>query len=230
MILDSANLSRAALPDSYPRRLLRRVAEQTGLSYRVSALDLSNDGGRLAVELSRLARTVTVAVEDAHEHALAADVIHRQRARVQLRVTTPLELQAEGARYWLVTVGRLLDAQQGAQLLSAIEPIVDRGGAVALLGVRYPLLLENAWRSELGTGEDTGREHEAIFLASAFERLERVSVFERCTLDVDQASAGDVELRQRLSRYLGADGLLHQVIEGHALIARREGDRTGRWS
>jgi hypothetical protein len=224
----------------YPRNLLRRVAEQTGFSYRVSALDLSNDGGELAVELARMARTVTVALDDDSSFAVTSANIQRHNARAQLRVSDLAQLAAEGARYWLVTIGRPLHLHGGKRTLEALDTLVERGGSVAVLGSRYPRLPENTWRFALeGSQEHAHDVDEGLLLGSRFDRVERVSVFERCSLSVDQAlaqfagkrSAGELDrLRRSLLAQADDGGMLRQLVEGHALIARREGDRSGRWS
>lgn len=233
------NEDEASHSSRYPRQLLRRVAEQTGFSYRVSALDLSNDAGELAVELARLARTVTVALDDQRSFAAAAAHVQRHHARVQLRVSSVAELAAEGARYWLVTIGRPLHRRDGARLLAELEPLVERGGSIAVLGYRYPRLPENDWRLALepAASEAVHDLDEGLLLRSPFARVERVSVFARCALSVDEALEKLAppperleELRGQLRSHVDRDGLLHQLVEGHALLARREGDRSGRWS
>lgn len=221
----------------YPRQLMRRVAEHTGFSYRLSALDLSNDGGELAGELARLAKSVTVMVDDAASFQATERSLHQQNARVQLRIGNARELAAEGAHYWLVTIGRPLHRMDGAALLDAISPLVDAGGAVAVLGFRYPKLPINAWRSTLALDahEPTLDLDEGLLLGSAFTRVERVSVFTKVAVTVDHAfeklSASCPGLTPNdLRSYTESDGQIHALLEGHALIARREGERSGRWS
>jgi hypothetical protein len=221
----------------YPRQLLRRIAELTGFSYRLSALELSNDGGELAVELARLARTVTVAVDDDRAFAATAQIVQEQQARVQLRLKDLSQFAAEGAHYWLATIARPLHLHEGARMLAELEPIIERGGAVAVLGFRYPKLPVNAWRSTLALDLDEPASDldEGLLLSSTFRVVERVSVFTNVAVSVEHA----VEklqpscpglTRRDLRAYAEADGLIHALLEGHALIARREGDRSGRWS
>jgi hypothetical protein len=221
----------------YPRQLLRRVSELTGFSYRLSALDLSNDGGELAVELARLARTVTVAVDDEASFALTSQTFQEHQSRVQLRFHDLAQMAAEEARYWLVTIGRPLHRRDGASLLANLEPLVERGGAVAVLGFRYPRLPVNAWREALAVdrSDPVHDLDEGLLLASTFARVERVSVFTECAVTVDHAykklQRGNPELTPgALREHASEDGLIHALLEGHALIARREGDRSGRWS
>ncbi len=221
----------------YPRQLLRRIAEHTGLSYRLSALDLSNDGGELAVELSRLARTVTVAVDDQASFAACARTLHEHNARAQLRVSRASELAAEAARYWLVTIGRPLHRLDGAKLLADLESLVEVGGSVAVLGFRFPKLPVNAWRSTLALDADEPASDldEGLLLASTFPKVERVSVFTNVAVSIDHAYA-KLQLSQPnftkrdLQQHVESDGQIHALLEGHALIARREADRSGRWS
>ncbi|MDB4990593.1 MAG: methyltransferase domain protein [Myxococcaceae bacterium] len=227
----------------YPARLLLRVAEQTGISYRLSALDLSNDGGALAVELARTARTVTVALQDERERERTAANIQRHQARVQLRMSDLHQLAAEGTRYWLATIGRSLGELDGASMLTALDPLIERGGAIAVLGIRFPRIADNAWyHALLGADSelrDQTDEEEALLLRSCFDRLERVSVFEQSSVSVEQALAqlrarsSRLELeptRRALRKFSTPDGQLRRVVEGQALIARREHDRSGRWS
>ncbi|WP_433932748.1 hypothetical protein AB3662_01135 [Sorangium cellulosum] len=79
-----------------------------------------------------------------------------------------------------------------------------------------------------------------MLLDSAFGHLERVSVLEPRETPVERfvdralsfaatwhGRPGSreedlaVEVRQTLARYAGADGIVREVLEGHALIARR---------
>jgi hypothetical protein len=65
--------------------------------------------------------------------------------------------------------------------------------------------------------------------------VERVAVFTNVAVTVEHAFAklqpGCPSLTRRdLPAYAEPDGMIHALLEGHALIARREGDRSGRWS
>jgi hypothetical protein len=85
--------------------------------------------------------------------------------------------------------------------------------------------------------------HESVLLESAFDQLERSSVIEvrRTPVErfVDRALSfastwqGDVssleqdiarEIRAAVAKYAGPDGAVLEVLEGHALIARRSKD------
>ncbi|WP_104977092.1 class I SAM-dependent methyltransferase [Sorangium cellulosum] len=88
--------------------------------------------------------------------------------------------------------------------------------------------------------------NEAVLLESAFSHLERISVLERRETPVERfvdralsfaatwhGRPGSreedlaVEIRKAIAKYAGADGLVREVLEGHALIARRPDETPG---
>ena len=85
--------------------------------------------------------------------------------------------------------------------------------------------------------------HEVVLLGSAFDHLERISVLERRATPVErfvdralsfaatwEGKPGSrekdlaVEVRQAISRHANAEGVVHEIVEGHALVALRSGD------
>ncbi len=89
----------------------------------------------------------------------------------------------------------------------------------------------------------TGLKNEAVLFDSAFGHLERLSVLERRDTPVDRfvdralsfastwagrpgSREEDLahEIRAAISKHAGPTGLVHEILEGHALIARRPHD------
>ncbi len=90
--------------------------------------------------------------------------------------------------------------------------------------------------------------NEELFLASPFDHLERLSVIERRETPLDrfadralsygstwQGKPGSREddlaedIRKAIAKYADESGVVREVIEGHALVARRSADLSKRW-
>jgi hypothetical protein len=92
----------------------------------------------------------------------------------------------------LVTIGRAFHWMDKPATLTALDGLIEPGGAVALFGERYPDVPENAWHAGFqalidGYASDdpakkktkTQPENDAIFLRSPFDHIERIAVLER---------------------------------------------------
>jgi len=111
----------------------------------------------------------------------------------------------------------------------------------------FEALLDSYGKDDGATGRLRGEaSHEAVLLASPFSHLERIAVLERrrTPLDhfIDRAlSFGKVwhgspgfspeelaeKIRTLLATHVGEDGRVAEVIEGHALVARRPAEVSG---
>jgi SAM-dependent methyltransferase len=241
---------------TYPRLLASRVAQRVGVSRSEDVLDLGTGPGFLAIDFAPLAHAVT-AVDPSLE-MLSAATSNALAAGVDIRFVrgSSYELGPHLGRFKLVTIGRAFHWMDRPATLALLETLVEPGGGVALFGETYPDVPANAWRQAFqGTidsysSDDPARpklrasaSNESVFLASAFDHLERVSVLEprRTPIErfVDRALsfastwhgrpgsreqdlAG--EIRNVIAPYADAEGLVHEVLEGHALIARRSRD------
>jgi hypothetical protein len=145
-----------------------------------------------------------------------------------------------------------------AATLAMLDRIVGAKGGVALLHDAHPPVDENAWYRIFGRisekygrarmahvkerGEGGHRRYEPFLFASAFRRIDGLSVTIRQTIDEDAIvgrafstsvcardalgdRAGDFEADLRAAlRELSPDGKFHEVAELVAVLARRPDD------
>lgn len=146
-------------------------------------------------------------------------------------------------RETLKTLDRLIETGGAVALFSDKFPELPenawRAGFVAIID-KYAA--EDPARAELRTDGA----HETHLLASAFSHLERLAVLERRftplehlvnrALSYSRAWHGSpgsrvqdlaVEVRRALLPFAGSDGKIEEIVEGHALIARRPGEVPG---
>jgi hypothetical protein len=154
-----------------------------------------------------------------------------------------------------VLIGRAFHWMDRAATLAMLDRIVMQGGGVALLHDAHPPVEENGWykvavraneryvrtRSPAGRDGGTGghRRYEPFLFASAFTRLDGLSVTVRAPISEDEivgrafsigacsrdslegaAEAFEKELRAGL-RELSPDGNFMEIAEMVALLARR---------
>lgn len=188
---------------TYPKLLARRVAQLVGLEPRHHVLDLGTGPGFLAIDYAPLAQSVTAI--DPSEEMLAAARQNAERAGVRIQFLKGSSFELAGRlrerleRYRLVTIGRAFHWMDRAQTLAALEPLVERGGAVALFGERYPDVPDNRWHAPFQalldgySTDDPAKAHtrgtsqnEAVLLASSFDHLERIAVLERRETPVER--------------------------------------------
>ena len=241
---------------TYPRLLIQRVADLVGLSRADNVLDLGTGTGFLALDFAPRARAVTALDPSPEMLAAASQNAERSRLRIRLVRSSSYELGPQLGRFKLVTIGRAFHWMDRAATLQALDALLDRGGAVALFGERYPAVPDNTWHADfqaiidLYSSEDPARAqlldaptNEAVLLSSAFSHLERVAVIEVRQTPVERlvdralsfaatwhGRAGSREddlageIRRAVSQHADADGIVREVLEGHALLARRPQD------
>jgi SAM-dependent methyltransferase len=239
---------------AYSPWLIRRVALLCGLSSAHRLLDLGCGPGPLAVAFAPLVAEV-IAI-DPEPAMLRAGIEHAARAHVAVRF---VEGSSEGlgpdlGTFRLVTIGRAFHWMDRGRTLERLEARLEPEGAIALFGDRHINAPQNAWREpyhellERYQVDDAGRAerkspnwlaHEAVLLASPFNRLERIGVIERhetpLQIFIDRAfsmsstAPGRLgpkakELAQRIRELMAphaVQGSVPEVVETEALIARR---------
>ncbi len=238
----------------YPPGLIRRVAKNVGLRGAHRVLDLGCGPGQLAIGFGYFAGDVLGLDPEPEMLAAAAQAAQGLVPNVRFRAGSSYDLGPDLGRFRLVAMGRSFHWMDRAETLRRLDALVERGGAVALFGDTHPDLPENAWQkewreiAERHAQADPARErrraeggfrHDAVLLASAFSRLERIAVIERHVrtaesfvaralsmssitrgLDATQTENLAQDLRALAAR-VAPDGSVVEIVESTAVIARR---------
>jgi len=243
----------------YPPGLIRRVAAAVGLGDEHRVLDLGCGPGQLAIGFGYFAGEVLGLDPEPEMLAAAAEAAQGLAPNVHFRPGSSYSLDPELGRFRLVTMGRSFHWMDRAATLDRLDRMIEQGGAVALFHDRHVDVPENAWRrqwqeiTERYAGDDAVRRrrrdgtwlpHESLLLASAFNRLETVSVMARQispaeslvkrALSMSSLSPSRLgEATERLVQELRAllaevapEGMATEILEWSALIARRGGERA----
>jgi SAM-dependent methyltransferase len=237
----------------YAAALFRRVAELTGLGTRHRVLDLGTGPGQLAIGFAAFAGSVVAMDPEPEMLAIAAARSAGIFSNIAFVQGSSYELCADIGPFHLVTIGRAFHWMDRADTLRRLDALVAPQGAIALFGDLHPDVPENAWLRQYRAirKRHTGEEkpgwrlpgwhvHETFLLASAFNRLERIGIFERHRIPaqrlVDRAlsmstssrtSLGDKVdlLAGEMATYAASvakDGWIEEIVETTALIAFHE--------
>ncbi|HTS91256.1 MAG TPA: class I SAM-dependent methyltransferase [Stellaceae bacterium] len=186
---------------SYPDRLIRFVADRCEIDEGAPVLDLGCGPAPLAVGFARFGATVTAM--DPEPDMLDAARERARESNVTLRTIegSSYDLGTVLGRFRLVTMGRSFHWMDRPATLSALDRLIEPGGAVALFddrripspGVHWRTLVEQlhdrfmpdqtARRRQRKLEEER---HEAVLLRSAFSDLERYGVVFTRKLDPDE--------------------------------------------
>ncbi len=232
---------------TYPHRLIRRVAELSGLKPGDAVLDLGCGTGMLAIPFAREGMAVTAMDPEPEMLAATAAAAEAEGAgvRVTLQQAGSYDLTPDMGPFQLVIIGRAFHWMDRTATLAMLDRIVTPGGGVALFHDAHPPVEENGWfktvcdisarhrlkRVERGGGH---RRYEPFLLASAFTEMDGLSVTIRQSVTVDDivgrafSMSASVPDRAALAAELTAalresspDGKFTEVAELVALLARR---------
>jgi SAM-dependent methyltransferase len=238
----------------YAPRLIALVAKRCRLRPSHRVLDLGCGPGPLAIAFSRFAGAV-VALDPEPEMLQAARAAAAEAgAPIAFLEASAADLGPDLGHFRMVTIGRAFHWMDRADTLARLDRIVDPGGAIVLFHDHHLDVPGNRWEGEYrallaryAQGDEawTRRRtpewvpHEAILLASPFNRLERLGVIERRRVDIDRlvhralsmsstspqrlgsrAQALGREIRALMQGY-AIDGMITEIVESQALIARR---------
>jgi SAM-dependent methyltransferase len=184
----------------YPDPLIAYVAERCRVERGSLVLDLGSGPGPLAIAFARLGAHVTAI--DPEPRMLAA--LRERAAAAGVTVATiegsSYDLPRGLGPFRLVTLGRAFHWMDRETTLAALDPIIVRGGALALFGDRRIATPGGDWPALLGRlGEEfapakaaerrarkqTEEPPEVVLLRSAFASLERHGVIVARRLSAD---------------------------------------------
>ncbi len=238
----------------YPERLVQRVIALAGLRPGDSVLDLGTGPGFLAVPFAQAGMTVTAA--DPEPAMLDAAAVAADAAGVPLTLWQggSYELTPAMGPFKLVTIGRAFHWMDREATLAMLDKIVAPDGGVAFFHDAHPDVPENRWFKALCEVTDRynkeaahaaerkrggHRRYEPYLFASAFVRLDGLSVTSRAEISLDalvgrafsmSACAPDqlnergpqfeAELRAALAPFATHDKVV-EVAEMVAVLARR---------
>lgn len=238
----------------YPERLIQRVIALAGLKPGDSVLDLGTGPGFLAVPFARAGLAVTAA--DPEPAMLEAAAVAGEAAGVQLTLWQggSYELTPAMGPFKLVTIGRAFHWMDREATLAMLDKIVTPDGGVAFFHDAHPDVPENRWFKALCEITDRynkdsthaaerkrggHRRYEPYLFASAFTRLDGLSVTTRADISLDalvgrafsMSSCAPERLRERGPDFeaelraalapFATHGKVTEVAEMVALLARR---------
>ncbi|MHC5541339.1 class I SAM-dependent methyltransferase [Singulisphaera rosea] len=237
---------------AYPFKLFRRIAEigQLNTSHRV--MDLGCGPGQVAVGLAPFVGRVVAVDPEPEMLTLAAELAKKYGDRIELVEGSSYDLGPEFGRFQVVAMGRSFHWMDRAETLRRLDAMIEPAGAVVLLHDEHPGLPDNAWYAPFQqtvmryAADDVAKSvrskwaaHEAVLLESPFSQLERVSVFERRRVSLDElvlrlqsmssvahsrigpkADELALDIRREMSAFARA-GFLDEVVVYSALLATR---------
>ena len=239
----------------YPPRLLMRLVALMGLKPGDAVLDLGCGPGNLAIPLARMGLVVTAIDPEPQMLEAASAAAAAEGLKIAFAQRGSGELTPADGPFRLVTIGRAFHWMDRAATLAMLDRIVTADGGVALFHDAHPPVDENAWYRLFGKisekygrarmahvkerGEGGHRRYEPFLFASAFTRIDGLSVTIRqslsedaivgrafstsiCARDALGARAGDFEAELRAAlQELVPDGKFTEMAELVAVLARR---------
>jgi ubiquinone/menaquinone biosynthesis C-methylase UbiE len=239
----------------YPARLIARLIALAGLKPGDAVLDLGCGPGNLALALARQGMAVTALDPEPQMLAAARAAAAREDLAIDFCQRGSGDLTPADGPFRLAAIGRAFHWMDRRATLAILNRIIAPGGGVALFHDAHPPVEENAWYKLLGKvvekygrarlahvkerGEGGHRRYEPFLFASAFTRLDGLSVTIRQPVTAEaivgrafstsacsrlalgeRAAAFEAELRKALQE-LSPDGTFTEVAELVALLARR---------
>jgi trans-aconitate methyltransferase len=239
----------------YSERLVRKLARETGLGPQSRVLDLGCGPGSLTLLVAPYCGTMIGMDVDPDMIAAASAASAAAGVDIDWRVGTSFELDQSLAPLDLVTIGRAFHWMDREATLERLDELIGAGGAVALVNTELHDSRELKWhgafeeiRNQHGRFDDFYRwrkseswePHESVLLRSAFNEVERISVFEQRVTGLDEVMARALSFSANSPSRLGEDGraayqdslktrllalspegLFPEIVETVAVIARR---------
>jgi SAM-dependent methyltransferase len=234
----------------YPPEYFRIVAQKAGLSKQHALIDLGTGPGLLALGFAPyVGRIVGVDPEPAMLEA-ARSAAGRAGQNLTLIEGTAETLPSDIGTFDVVTIGRALHWMQRDAVAALFERLVAPAGAIVVCAARSVADGRNAWLDEYNearrfwsgaSASNRGLEaFQAVLQGTRFRVAESITVesshkitashlaqrvltFSTSSADVlgDKASPMLHDVERRLLAY-SRDGLLTEIVEASAHIARRD--------
>jgi SAM-dependent methyltransferase len=247
--LDQAAASRAGR--DYKEVMLEAMRVRPG--HRV--LDLGCGPGTLTLPLARYCGTMIGMDADPAMIAAAAQAAQIAGVPIEWRVGSSFDLAEDLAPLHLVTIARAFHWMDREATLGRLDELIEPDGVVALVNTELHPRGAMQWhkpfeelRNAHGRFDDFYRwrksgeweEHPSVLLRSAFSDVERISVFEARTANIEEIvaralsfsanspaalgadghAAYEAEVRERMLA-IAPDGNFPEIVESIAIIARR---------
>lgn len=235
---------------NYAPSLIWIVKEHLHLTDRHRLLDLGCGPGWLGIAFAPFVGAVVAVDPEPAMLKAAHDAAAEAGVRIELMEGSSYDLGSHLGRCHVVTIGRAFHWMDRADTLRRLDALIEPDGALILFNDVRPDVPENIWYKQYTELVDSyaSRDacipldrlrHEAVLLDSSFNRLVRIGVIERREVPVERLvdralsmSTSSPEqlgpLSERLAQELltkmsqfATDGIVVEVVESQALIARR---------
>lgn len=238
---------------TYAPRLIAWLARETGVAGR-RVLDLGCGPGVIANAIAPHAADV-LGLDPSPNMVAAAQA--NAAAATRFAIGSSQDLGAVAAPVQLVTIGRAFHWMERAQTIADLDPLIAAGGAIALLSDRTVTSPINRWWDAANAiarqfavlddynqyrASDQWVPHEDILIASAFNDLRAISVYQTHEWTFGRLLRNTLSRSATTERLLGArraemDAALRDALapfgpepwtslnQHIALIARRSSDR-----
>jgi SAM-dependent methyltransferase len=242
---------------NYGPALISIVKQHLRLTDRYRLLDLGCGPGWLGIAFAPFVGSVLAVDPEPAMLEAASGLATEANVRIDLMEGSSHDLGPQLGMFDVVTIGRAFHWMDRADLLRRLDALIEPDGAVVLFNDVHPDVPANNWYKrytelvdsyanwDAGIPPERLR-HETVLLESSFSQLVRIGAIERravplerlvdralsmSTSSPEQLGALSDQLAQELLTQMSVfaiDGLVEEVIEFQALIARRRGNWNDR--
>lgn len=239
----------------YPPELIAHVIAMAGLAPGDGVMDLGCGPGLLAVPFAEAGMRVTGVDPEPDMLEAAREAAREAGVEIDFRQASSFDLPKDLKPIHLVAMGRSFHWMDRTETLRTLDALLPPGGAVALFEDDHPRTVENAWLVKMvEVGKNYGmheaahrvmaakgdyRTHVSYLFESAFTHIERVGVYVKRPISIDEivgrafslsmlskeklgekADDFERELRAALTG-MSAEGRFTEIAELAAIVARR---------
>ncbi len=206
---------------AYSERLIAWLARETGLDDSSRALDLGCGPGSLTLALARFSGTTIGIDPDAAMIAAGRQAAEAAGLAIDWRVGSSFDLGADLAPLDLITIARAFHWMDRDATLQRLDELVRPGGAVVLVNTDLHPVGTSTWlaafeelRKAHGRFDafyhwrksEAWEEHVSVLMRSAFSQVDRISVFDRREVSLDEIVARAFSFSANSPSTLGDEG------------------------